>query len=276
MKAMKTIIVPVDFSQQSEYALKTAASLARKHKAEIIVLHMLELNYAMITSSEAYHPEQTVFLLKAAEKRLSEFLDQSYLKGIKITPVIKHYKVFSEVNDVAENHNADLIVMGSHGTDGLQEIFFGSNAEKVVRHSNIPVLVVKKDRPDFKIETFAFACDFREDCQEAFRKAKSFADKLGAEFRAVYINTPGDHFLSTSDINQQIADFLKGAKVGMEVDHYSDYSVERGVLNYSESIGADLIGIPTHGRKGISHFFMGSIGEDIANHSGIPVITFKI
>jgi nucleotide-binding universal stress UspA family protein len=52
--------------------------------------------------------------------------------------------------------------------------------------------------------------------------------------------------------------------------------VERGVLNYSESEGADLIGIPTHGRKGISHFFMGSIGEDIANHSTIPVVTFKI
>ena len=50
---MKTIIVPVDFSEQSEYALKTAASLAAKHKSEIIVLHMLELNYAMISSSEA-------------------------------------------------------------------------------------------------------------------------------------------------------------------------------------------------------------------------------
>lgn len=273
---MKTIIVPVDFSQQSEYALKVAASLARKHSAQIIVLHMLELNYAMISSSEAYHPEQTVFLLKAAEKRLQDFLDKAYLEGVTITPVIKHYKVFSEVNDIAEKHEADMIVMGSHGTDGLQEIFFGSNAEKVVRNADVPVLVVKKDRPDFKIGTFAFACDFREDCLEAFRKAKAFADKLGAEFRAVYINTPGDHFLSTSDINEQIAKFLKDAKVGMEVDHYSDYSVERGVLNYAESMGADLIGIPTHGRKGISHFFMGSIGEDIANHSGIPVITFKI
>ncbi|MGB5479439.1 MAG: universal stress protein, partial [Eudoraea sp.] len=55
-----------------------------------------------------------------------------------------------------------------------------------------------------------------------------------------------------------------------------DYSVEKGVLNFSESIHADVIGIPTHGRKGLSHFFMGSIGEDITNHSKIPVITFKI
>ncbi|MDG1571124.1 universal stress protein [Robiginitalea sp. M366] len=273
---MKTIIVPVDFSQQSEYALKAAASLAKKHGAEIIVLHMLELNYAMISSSEAYHPEQIVFLLKAAEKRLEEFLDQSYLEGVKVTPVIKHYKVFSEVNDIAEKHEADLIIMGSHGTDGLEEIFFGSNAEKVVRTSDIPVLVLKKDRPNFAISTFVFACDFREDSIPAFQKARAFADKMGAAFKAVYINTPGDHFLSSSDMNDQISKFLDRAKAGMQVDHYCDYSVERGVLNYAEAMHADLIGIPTHGRKGISHFFMGSIGEDIANHSGVPVMTFKI
>ena len=77
-------------------------------------------------------------------------------------------------------------------------------------------------------------------------------------------------------MNQQISKFLDHAKSGIPVDKYCDYSVERGVLNYCESIQADLVGIPTHGRKGISHFFMGSIGEDIANHSPIPVITFKL
>lgn len=66
---MKKIIVPpVDFSQQSEYAMKVAVSLAKKYGAEIFALHMLELNQAMITSSEGYHPEQMVFLIKLAEK----------------------------------------------------------------------------------------------------------------------------------------------------------------------------------------------------------------
>ena len=79
---MKTIIVPIDFSEQSENALQVAATLAKKHNAEILVLHMLELNEAMISSSEGFHPEQTVFLLKLAEKRINEFLDKSYLKGV--------------------------------------------------------------------------------------------------------------------------------------------------------------------------------------------------
>ncbi|MBT8236745.1 MAG: universal stress protein [Bacteroidia bacterium] len=274
---MKTIIVPIDFSEQSENALQVAASLAKKHNAEILVLHMLELNEAMISSSEGFHPEQTVFLLKLAEKRINEFLDKSYLKGVsKITPIIKHFKVFGEVNEIAAKHNGDLIVMGSHGSDGLKEIFVGSNAEKVVRNANIPVLVIKKKHEDFRVENFVFACDYKDESLEAFQKAKDFTEKVGANLHMVYINTPGDHFLSTKDAYEKVNTFLSKAGAGTGVDIYNDYSVEKGVLNYCESIGADAIGIPTHGRKGLSHFFMGSIGEDIANHAQLPVITFKI
>lgn len=273
---MKTIIVPIDFSEQSEYALKAAASLSKKHGSEILALHMLELNEAMISSSEGFHPEQTVFLLKMAEKRITEFLNKPYLVDVKVTPIIKHFKVFSEVNDIAEKHKADLIIMGSHGSDGLKEIFVGSNAEKVVRNSNIPVLVIKDELEDFKVDSFVFACAFKEESLPAFYKAQEFASKLSASLNLVYINTPGDNFLSNQDAYENINSFMQKANAGKEVTIYNDYSVERGVLNYSESIHADIIGIPTHGRKGLSHFFMGSIGEDITNHSTIPVMTFKI
>ena len=273
---MKKIVVPVDFSEQSEYALKVAASLARKHGAEILVLHMLELNQAMMTSQEGIHPEQTVFLIKMAEKHLSDFLHKDYLKDIQLVPIIKHYKVFSEVNEIAKEHSAELIVMGSHGTDGLKEIFVGSNAEKVVRNADVPVLVIKNEISDFTINRFVFACNFKEESLAAFQKAKIFAKLLSAEIDLVYINTPGDDFLSTADAYERINKFLHRANIGDQVEIYNDYSVERGILNYSANNSADAIGIPTHGRKGLSHFFMGSIGEDVANHSKIPVVTFKI
>ncbi|MGJ8736669.1 universal stress protein [Zobellia laminariae] len=273
---MKKIIVPLDFSEQSENALKVAVSLAEKHGAEILALHMLELNQAMITSSEGFHPEQTVFLIKLAEKRFKEFLQKPYLEGVKVTPIIKHYKVFSEVNEIAAEHNAELIVMGSHGSDGLEEIFIGSNAEKVVRNAEIPVLVIKNEIPDFKIDRFVFASDFREESTAAFQKAKAFAEMLKANLDLVYINTPGDDFLSSGDIYTRINNFIGKVNEALQVEIYNDYSVERGVLNYSENNSADAIGISTHGRKGLSHFFMGSIGEDVVNHSKIPVVTFKI
>ncbi|NJB71329.1 nucleotide-binding universal stress UspA family protein [Saonia flava] len=273
---MKSIIVPVDFSEQSEYALKIAASLAKEHKAEILVLHMLELSTAMISSAEGVQVDQAVFFMKLAEKQFETFLDKPYLKDVEVTPIIKHYKVFNEVNEIAEKHNADMIIMGSHGTDGLKEIFIGSNTEKMVRHSNIPVLVIKEDMPNFKIKNIVFASNFDQENLMAYEKASAFANALSAKLELVYINVPGDNFLSTADAYKKITKFLDWAGLGQAVEIYNDYTVEKGILNYSDMVNADLIAIPTHGRKGLSHFFMGSIGEDIANHSKIPVVTFKI
>ncbi|SDE48234.1 Nucleotide-binding universal stress protein, UspA family [Pricia antarctica] len=273
---MKKIIVPVDFSKQSEYALKTAASLALKHNAGILVVHMLELNNSLNPTPEVVNQEYTVFLIKAAEKRLKEFLDKPYLKGINVTPIIKHYKVFSELNEIAEMHDADLVVMGSHGSDGLKEIFVGSNAEKVVRHSLIPVLVVKNDYKDFKIDRLVFASNFKLKGMKAFEKAKAFAELVSAELDLVYINTPYSDFLSTEDAVTRINKFLAKANLVDQVEIYNDYSVEMGILNYSKANAADAIALWTHGRKGLAHFFSGSIGEDVTNRAKIPVITFRI
>ncbi|MEM9868432.1 MAG: universal stress protein, partial [Bacteroidota bacterium] len=158
---MKGIIVPVDFSEQSEYALKVAVSIAKKHESKLYVLHMLELSPSIMNESGYIAQEQVVHLIKIGEKRFNDFLDKPYLKGVKVTPIIKHYKVFHEVNEIAEKHNVDLIVMGSHGTDGLKEIFIGSNTERVVRSSEIPVLVVKGDVQKFELNCFVFACDYK-------------------------------------------------------------------------------------------------------------------
>ncbi|MCG2460240.1 universal stress protein [Flavobacteriaceae bacterium F89] len=273
---MKTIIVPVDFSEQSENALKVAVTLSQKHGAKIFALHMLELSEALITSPEGMQQEQALFLIKLAEKRFKDLLEKPYLKGVKITPIIKHFKVFSEVNHIALEHRADLVVMGSHGTDGLEEIFIGSNAEKVVRNSEVPVLVIKDYKENFEIKRIVFACDFMDENLGPFKKAMDFADSVGSELQLVYINIPGNEFLSTQDAYRRISSFLQKAKVGKEVKIYNDYSVEEGVMNYGEHCNADVISIPTHGRKGLSRFFRGSLGENIANRSKLPVLTFKI
>lgn len=273
---MKKIIVLTDFSNQSEQALKAAADLAKKHKVELLVVHMLELNQAIITSPDGMYIEQTVFLVKLAEKNLKEFLEKPYLEGVTVTPVIKHYKVFSELNAIAKEHDADLIVMGSNGASGFEEMFIGSNAEKVVRNATVPVLVIKGEITNLSLDRFVFACDFNDDNLPAFQKAKEFAEMLGASMEVVFINTPNDEFLSNRDAYQKINKFLTKANSAQQVEIYNDYSVEQGILNYGNTILADAIAMPTHGRKGISHLFNGSIGEDVVNHARIPVITFKI
>ncbi|WP_179348860.1 universal stress protein [Winogradskyella pacifica] len=277
---MKKIIVPVDFSEHSEFALEAAASLAQKYGSELIVLHMLELSNAIISSASEALNQEAVFYLKLAEQKFESFLDKPYLEGITLTPIVKHFKVWSEVNMVAADHHADLIIMGSQGVSGFKEVFVGSNTEKVVRHSDIPVLVIKHNPILMDFENAVFACDFSEETVEPYLKAKAIFDFLGTKLHLVYVNSPDGNFKSSSEIDKRVSHFLGKAEGNLDnlsqVNIVSDYSIEKGILNFSNVIGADLIAVATHGRKGLSHLFEGSVSEDIANHSTLPVMTFKI
>ncbi|WP_418639385.1 universal stress protein [Winogradskyella sp.] len=277
---MKKIIVPVDFSEHSEFALEAAAGLANKYGSELIVLHMLELSYAIISSATESQNQEVVFYLKLAEQKFETFLDKPYLKDVKVTPIVKHFKVWSEVNDLAEEHGADLIVMGSQGISGVKEVLIGSNTQKVVRYANIPVLVIKHNPILLDFENAVFASDFSEEAVAPYLKAKTTFNKLDSKMHLVYVNSPDGNFRSSSEIDKKVANFLRKAEGNLDnlksVNVVSDYSIEKGILNFSNVIGADVIAVATHGRKGLSHIFEGSISEDIANHSTLPVMTFKI
>jgi len=277
---MKKIIVPVDFSKHSEYALKTAVQLAKKNKTEVIVLHMLELYENLLSESNIAQQEKAIFLLKLAKKRFKRFLNQNYLKGIKITPIIKHFKVFSEVNEIAKEENADLIIMGSHGVSGAKEFFIGSNTEKVIRFSEIPILVIKNELSDIVFKDIVFACDFSDTSIKPYKNAIKTLKSLGENIHLIYVNTPTENFKSSAEMEKIVVEFLQNSEGNLDrlndVSYICDYTIENGILNFANVVGADLIATITHGRKGISHFFKGSIAEDIANHATLPVITFKI
>ncbi|MDO6743563.1 universal stress protein [Tenacibaculum soleae] len=277
---MKKIIVPVDFSIYSENALQSAAFMAKQNNAEIVVVHMLELSHALINQSESASQQEMIFYLKLAERKFNDFLQKDYLSALKVTPIIKHFKIFSELDQLAKEEKADLIIMGSKGTSGLEEMFIGSNTEKVIRYANVPVLVVKEDKITKKVENVVFACDFTQDDIAPYIRAKALFKKLDCNLQLVYVNTPTSKFKNSKEIKEKMKAFFKNVNEDVSsiknVKVVADYSVEKGVLYYADESKADIIAVATHGRKGVSHFFEGSISEDIANHSKLPIISFKI
>ena len=278
---MKKILVPVDFSEYSEYALDVAAQIAKQKNAELVVVHMLGLSEAVINKDDSSDQMQAVFYLKLAQKRFTEFLDKDYLKGLKVTDMVHNYRVFRELNDVALEVGADLIVMGSHGSSGLTEVFVGSNTEKVVRSSDVPVLVIKRRHINFQFENVVYACDFEGESITAYQKAMKFFEEFKATVHLLYVNLPAERFRSTAQMEKRVRTFLDKADNGdyMNIENVyyrDDYTVEQGIFTFCNKINADLVAVSTHGRRGLAHFFFGSVGEDVANHSEIPAITFKI
>ena len=278
---MKRILVPVDFSEHSEYALEVAAHLAGRNQAEILVLHMLGLSEAFLTKDETQEVAEAHYYMKLAKKRFEQFLNKPYLKGIRIMQMVQNYKIFSEINDVAEENDVDLIVMGSHGTGGISELFVGSNTEKVVRTSEVPVLVVKVKRPRYTPKSVLFATDFNLESVHAYNRIRNIIANWGAEIHLVHVNLPNEMFRSSSEKQKSARLFMEAAHGkeipdGIEVHFVSDYSIETGIYYLAEQIGADMIALTTHGRSGLVHFFKGSIGEDLANHAKMPVLTCKV
>ncbi|WP_395044233.1 universal stress protein [Flavobacterium sp.] len=274
---MKKILIPTDFSDHAEYALKVAAQIAKKNNGEIILLHMLELPHQASDAIGAGSDiPEIMFFKNAAIRRLEDLMDEDYLDGIKVSEIIQFELAFDGILNISKKNNVDLIVMGSHGASGYKEMFIGSNAEKVVRNSNVPVLIIKKEEGNFEVKDFVFASDFADEVKKPFEKVVEFANKYDSTLHLVTINTPND-FKSTSAAEETMKKFISGFDVKKVVTHvYNETNVEKGILNFSNSINADLIGMSTHGRKGLSHFFNGSISEDLVNHATRPVVTFKI
>ena len=131
---MKRILVPTDFSKHAEYALKVAAQIAKKNDGEIFLVHMLELptsgNDAISTAHEI--PELMLFK-NAAINKLDSLMESDFLNGVKISKIIQFEMAFDGIVKYAKSHDIDLIVMGSHGASGFQEMFIGSNTENSVQ-----------------------------------------------------------------------------------------------------------------------------------------------
>lgn len=277
---MKKILVPVDFSECSANALKAAATIAKKQDAELIVLHMIGLSESMSIGG-AKEEYEIMHYIKLIEKRFEEFLDKDFLEGVNVTDTVYNYQNFNAINDIAKEHNASLIIMGSHGTSGFNDMFVGSNTEKVVRTADVPVLVIKGEPRSFTLDHAIFVSDFNTKSVNVYKRAMDFFNLFNTKVELIYINLPADKFRSDKQLQKRFRDFMQEAENGNidrldDIVIYNDYSVESGVFNYSEMSRATLIAIPTHGRRGLAHFFSGSIGEDIVNRSDIPVVTFKI
>lgn len=274
---MKRILIPTDFSKYADQAIQVGAQIAKKNNCEIVLIHMLELPGQMndAITGETSIPEVMLFKRKAVEM-LKSIKDRTYLQGISITEVVRLDGAYDGISTYSNNNDIDLIVMGSHGTSGIEEILIGSNTEKVVRLSKIPVLVIKKEIKEFDVKNIVFASDFSDEIKKPFQKFLEIAKFFNAKINLVTICTPNS-FKSTSVAEKIMKDFTAGFEMPEHsLNIYNDTNIERGIINYSNATEADLIGICTHGRTALTHFFNGSVTEDLVNHVSRPVITFKI
>ena len=275
---MKKILIPVDFSEKSEFATNLAAKINKKIDCEVHLLHLVELPanvIDMVSGSSNSIPERMLYLRKIRD-RLLEYIRNHFPEDNSVHYSIRVKNPYEGIIEYSKKINADLIIMGSKGISDFDEILIGSNTEKVVRTSEIPVLVVKKSAEKFKVKNVVFASNFKNDNKEAFDKFLSFVKEFKSNVKLLKINTPSK-FESSSKTKQEIKEFLADFELPKHSIHvYSDTSIENGILNFCKETKADIVAITTHGRSGLSQFFNGSVSKSITKNAVRPIITFKI
>jgi nucleotide-binding universal stress UspA family protein len=144
---LRKILVPTDFSESSRKALHYAVSLAGQFGGEVLLLNVIE---PVTPPPAAALVTNTVFdtdLADAVNRELSEWRNSIGAQA-RMKTVVRNGTPFREIVAAADEYDADLIIISTHGRTGLAHLFMGSTAERVVRHATCPVLVLREHKHD--------------------------------------------------------------------------------------------------------------------------------
>lgn len=276
---MKNILVPTDFSDCAHGACDYAIQLSAKAKADLHFLHLQDTPVDWVRLSkekESQYPE-TLHEIGVAKSKLRDLVDRAIKNDVKADKTI----IYSVGQEVVLNHlknrDYDFMVMGSHGAKGIKEKFIGSNAQHMIRHSTVPVLVIKNPI-EREIKNILFASDFSDLTPEAFSTLLRFSDTIGAHIDLLYVNTPGKK-AKTSDAESnmnKLLDAFPKRKSEIRTNQIDAQSVETGIQSFANDNDIDLVAIATHGKSVIKQMFSPSIAEAVANHSHLPILSFHI
>jgi nucleotide-binding universal stress UspA family protein len=279
---MKNILVPTDFSAEAQNALKVAVDMAKTFNGKVTLLNVVDApgggDFNSQGGSIGGNSMDSIFTFKLIERMKSDLAEmvEPYGEDAPIETEMALGDLIQMVNERIATDEIDLVLMGTQGADGMQEVMIGSNAEKVVRTAHCPVLTIKSTSVDAHPNNIVFASDFTESYDKVAPKLIAFQKAYNATIHLLFVNTP-NRFELSSESNKRMAEFAN--KYGLEnftMNVYNHRDEEDGILEFTEANNYDLISVATHSRRGIAHLLSGSIAEGVVNHSNKPVLTFSL
>ena len=279
---MNKILVPTDFSDKADYALETAYNIAKASGAEVIILHVIEgASHSTLSVTGEYNfesPEEQVFMAKLIERAKGSVAERGNLipDEVKWSSELKMGNAYHGIKSIVAEQDVDLIVMGTAGAQGFDEMLLGSTTEKVVRYSNSPVLTVHKKQENFSYNNIVYATSLNQDETGFLKVLKAFQEANGATIHMVRVNTP-NNFERDTDTLAAMKSYAESAGLSnYTMNVFNDTSEETGIVYFAEHINADIIALSTHGRTGLAHLLSGSIAEEVVSQANRPVLTYVI
>ena len=274
-------LVPIDFSENSMYALDCAEAIASalNDNNKITLLHIIE-NGNFPPVKEVGHITSDInghdaLAIEGALNRLHKIASEHNKGNIEYSFVVASGKAYKEIARIAEEIKADNIVMGTHGASGVQT-FAGSNASKVIQLANCPVVVIKRKPTNFNgFKNIVLPLDLTQETRQKVNFAVKLAQHYDSTIHLLSM-TDNDEFLATRLENNlnQVELYLteRGIKTTSTTLDASGGNFIKQTLVWTEAKGADLIIIMSQQDKELREYIFGAYAQQIVNKSNIPVM----
>lgn len=263
---LKTILFPTDFSEYSRTAMTFAMDLAARANGRVVLLNSYELPYSdtvMTTSLIDIMRKNSEEQLNGLKNELSE-----KYPDVEISTRSSLNNTIRAIRNAAKKYEADLIVMGTKGASGLQEVLIGSNTTTVLNNSDVPVLAIPEKSTVKAIHKIVYAADFQKESDKArLSFLCQIAKLIKAEVMILHFQKKDD----MSGINRQVieesfCDLPHSYHIEPEQD------IETGIHNFVEAKNADMVVMMKRKYGFIERLFHQSQTSKFAYHTTVPFL----
>lgn len=282
---MNDILLLTDFSELSGYARSLADKIAFHSGAKLQVLKIVDVPSDIEISKSGDTLEglgnDTSSLIREKEESESKMIEWvSNLKSKNSTSVI-YGRLLQSVNETIKKLDASLVIMGTHGVSGMEELLSGSIVEHIILKNKVPVLSLKSDRESLDFSDFLITGDFEEAAQMNLDMLKVLQRVFNSKVHLLWVNT-NSRFLTSSEATERMKKFAQINQLENTHYHiYNDKSIEEGIINFSNNYDAsheldiDIIAIEKKNKSQLGYVLTGCQATSFVNHIFRPLITYS-
>lgn len=285
----KRIVVPTDFSDTADTAIKLAAELSEFYAANLDVVNVVDATvYAYAGYPFASLSKE---LMTGAEEALNKV--KIAVKNAKLNRYLLSGSPAREIADHAKRHKADLIVIGTHGHGAVARFFLGSVADRVVHESDCPVIVTKSPKGKVKhtrkkakpFERILFPTDFSDTSKRALDAAVAMTEDMDAELFVLHViddslistHVEEERHIILKELRRHALDEMRKQLPAELMKNFETIgAVKRGdpgkqIASYAETHHCDLVVMGTHGRTGVERVLIGSVADKVVRRANCAV-----
>jgi Universal stress protein UspA and related nucleotide-binding proteins len=273
---MKNILAAIDFSDCSVNALEHAVSIAVKGP---FAVHMVWVNNPSVTKTTIYSDTSSELIDEVKnqfEKLILKY--QAEFPGIKIDYIIREGKVYREIIDEAKELESLIIVMGTHGASGFEQLWIGSNANKLISISNIPVITVRAGvNVSATLSRIILPIDSTLETRQKVPFTVMLAKLFDAEIHilALYRTQVKNVRIRIDIYVEQVVEYLEEEEVKFVSKSIDADNITMATIEYGKSIDANLISIMTEQETSPYNLLIGPYAQQMVNSSPFPVLSIK-